>query len=61
MTIPACKPTKAELSAIRNGEAAIARGEHVSLAEFLSFTKVLRDLEHPRRKAGTKATREVSR
>ena len=29
------KPTKAELAAIRNGEAEIARGEHVTLDELL--------------------------
>jgi hypothetical protein len=29
------KPTKSELAAIRKGEAAIARGEHVSLNDFL--------------------------
>jgi len=32
---PAYKPTKAERTAIRKGEAAIARGESVSLTEFL--------------------------
>lgn len=29
------KPTKSEMAAIRNGQAAIARGESVSLTEFL--------------------------
>ena len=49
------KPTKAELAAIRKGEAAVARGEYVSLSEFLH------DLDRPRRKAGAKAARKVSR
>jgi AbrB family looped-hinge helix DNA binding protein len=52
---PAYKPTKAELAAIRKGEAAIARGEYVSLADFLH------DLDRPRRKARAKAVRKVSR
>jgi bifunctional DNA-binding transcriptional regulator/antitoxin component of YhaV-PrlF toxin-antitoxin module len=52
---PTYKPTKAELAAIRKGEAAIARGEYVSLTEFLH------DLDRPRRQAGTKAVRQVSR
>jgi hypothetical protein len=33
------KPTKGELAAIRRGEAAIARGEYVSLTEFLRKTE----------------------
>jgi bifunctional DNA-binding transcriptional regulator/antitoxin component of YhaV-PrlF toxin-antitoxin module len=49
------KPTKAELAAIRKGEAAIARGDSVSLTEFLH------GLGRNRRKAGTKASRKVSR
>jgi bifunctional DNA-binding transcriptional regulator/antitoxin component of YhaV-PrlF toxin-antitoxin module len=49
------RPTKGELAAIRKGEAAVARGEYVSLTEFLH------DLEHPRRKSGAKAARKVSR
>jgi bifunctional DNA-binding transcriptional regulator/antitoxin component of YhaV-PrlF toxin-antitoxin module len=48
------KPTKAELSAIRKGEAEAARGEYVTLAELLD------DLEG-RRKGGTKTARKVSR
>ena len=52
---PTYKPTKAELAAIRKGEAAIARGECVSLSDFLH------DLHGRRRKAGAKASREVSR
>ena len=51
---PAYKPTKAELTAIRKGEAAIARGDYVSLAEFLN-------VDRPRRKAGAKTARKVSR
>jgi AbrB family looped-hinge helix DNA binding protein len=49
------KPTKSELAAIRKGEAAIARGEFVSLSDFLHGV----DRNH--RKAGTKASRKVSR
>jgi hypothetical protein len=48
------KPTKAELVAIRRGEAAIARGEYVSLNEFLH------ELDSPRRKSGAKTARKVS-
>jgi predicted transcriptional regulator len=44
------KPTKAELEAIRKGEAEIARGEYATLAE------LLHDLKRQRRKSGTKAT-----
>jgi len=50
----AYKPTKSELAAIRKGEAAIARGESVSLTDFLHGV----DRNH--RKAGTKASRKVS-
>jgi bifunctional DNA-binding transcriptional regulator/antitoxin component of YhaV-PrlF toxin-antitoxin module len=49
------KPTKSELVAIRKGESAIARGEHISLTEFLH------GLDSNRRKAGTKTNRKVSR
>jgi AbrB family looped-hinge helix DNA binding protein len=49
------KPTKSELTAIRKGEAALARGESVSLTDFLHVV----DRNH--RKAGTKASRKVSR
>jgi predicted transcriptional regulator len=46
------KPTKAELAAIRKGEAAIARGEFVTLAEFIH------EMDH--RRAGAQ-TRKVYR
>jgi bifunctional DNA-binding transcriptional regulator/antitoxin component of YhaV-PrlF toxin-antitoxin module len=49
------KPTKSELAAIRKGEAAMARGDSVSLSEFLN------GLASKRRKAGTKTNRKVSR
>ena len=52
---PAYKPTKAELTAIRKGEAAIARGGALSLTEFLN------GLDRPRRKTSPKASRKVSR
>lgn len=52
---PAYQPTKAERAAIRKGEAAIARGEYVSLTEFLH------EVDRPRRKTSTAATRKVSR
>ena len=48
-------PTKAEWAAIRKGEAAIARGQHVSLTEFLH------GLDPHRRKASTKVSRKLSR
>lgn len=48
------KPTKTELAAIRRGEAALARGEHVSLSEFLH------EMDRPGRKSSAKATRKVS-
>jgi predicted transcriptional regulator len=50
----AYKPTKAELAAIRKGEAAIARGDYVSLTEFLH------EMDRPHRKTGAKAARKVS-
>jgi predicted transcriptional regulator len=43
---PTYKPTKAELAAIRKGEAEIARGQYVTL------TDPLRDLDRHRRKSG---------
>lgn len=49
------KPTKAEWAAIRKGEAEIARGEYVTL------TDLLHELDHPRRKGGTKTTPKASR
>jgi antitoxin component of MazEF toxin-antitoxin module len=52
---PTYKPTKAELAAIRKGEAEIARGECVAA------TELLHDLDRHRRKSGAKATRKVSR
>ena len=52
---PTYKPTKAELSAIRKGEAAIASGEYVTL------TELSHDLDRSRRKAGAKTVRKVSR
>lgn len=52
---PTYKPTKSEWAAIRRGEAAIARGESVSLTEFLN------GLENRRRKAGAKTSRKVFR
>jgi bifunctional DNA-binding transcriptional regulator/antitoxin component of YhaV-PrlF toxin-antitoxin module len=52
---PTYTPTKAELSAIRKGEAAIANGD------YLSLTELSHDLDRNRRKAGAKTTRKVSR
>jgi AbrB family looped-hinge helix DNA binding protein len=52
---PTYKPTRAEMAAIRRGQAAIARGETVSMDDFLH------DLERNRRKAGTKTSRKVAR
>jgi len=49
------KPTKSELAAIRKGEAALARGEHVSLSDFLN------GMDRNRRKAGSRASRKASR
>jgi hypothetical protein len=51
------KPTKSELAAIRKGEAAIARGDSVSLSEFLHPHGLASNCY----KAGTKANRKVSR
>ena len=51
----AYKPTKAELAAIRKGEAEIARGEYVPL------TDLLHDLDRHRRKGSTKRARKISR
>ncbi len=48
------KPTRAELAAIRKGEAQIARGEHITL------TNLLNDLDSRRRKSSRKATRKLS-
>lgn len=52
---PSYRATKAELAAIRKGEAEIARGEYVTL------TDLLHGLDHPRRKSGTKAVNKISR
>ncbi len=49
------KPTKAELAAIRKGEAQAARGE------FVTLTDLLHDLERKRRKRSAKTARKVSR
>jgi bifunctional DNA-binding transcriptional regulator/antitoxin component of YhaV-PrlF toxin-antitoxin module len=49
------KPTRAEWAAIRRGEAALARGESLSLAEFAN------DMDSRRRKASLKGSRKVSR
>jgi bifunctional DNA-binding transcriptional regulator/antitoxin component of YhaV-PrlF toxin-antitoxin module len=49
------KPTKAEWASIRRGEAALARGESVSLAEFAN------ELDSRRRKASPKSTRKIPR
>jgi len=48
------KATKAELAAIRKGEAGIARGEYVTLAD------LLHGLDRPRRKSGTKTASKIS-
>src|SRR5580698_4726549 len=52
---PTYKPTKAELAAISKGEAAIASGDYVTLAELSN------DLDRNRRKASPKTARKVSR
>lgn len=52
---PTYKPTKAELSAIRKGEAAIACGDYVTL------TGLTNDLDRNRRKPSAKTARKVSR
>jgi predicted transcriptional regulator len=49
------KPTKAELAAIREGEAAAARGEFLTLDEFIH------EMDRNRRRTGAKAARKVSR
>jgi hypothetical protein len=49
------KPTNAELAAILKGEAAAARGEFLTLAEFLD------EMDRDRRRAGAKTGRKVSR
>ena len=49
------KPTKSEMAAIRTGQTALARGESVSLTEFLD------GLEPNRRKAGAQTNRKVPR
>ena len=52
---PTYKPTKAELAAIRKGEAQIARGECVTVTELLN------GLEHRRSKGRAKAGRKTPR
>jgi len=52
---PTYQPTKAEWAAIRRGEAALARGESVSLSEFTN------ELDRHRRKTGGKSRRKLSR
>ncbi|HEV1287643.1 MAG TPA: hypothetical protein VNU44_20130 [Bryobacteraceae bacterium] len=49
------KPTKAELAAIKKGEAEIARGDFLTLAEFLH------EMDLSRRKVGVKAGRKAPR
>jgi AbrB family looped-hinge helix DNA binding protein len=51
---PTYKPTKSELTAIQKGEAQIARGEYVSLTDFLH------NVDRHRRKGRGKATRKIS-
>lgn len=55
LDLPTYRPTKSEMTAIRRGEAEIARGEYVRLEE------LLHDVDRNRRKGGKKATRKVSR
>jgi bifunctional DNA-binding transcriptional regulator/antitoxin component of YhaV-PrlF toxin-antitoxin module len=52
---PTYRPTRAELSAIRKGEVAVARGEYVTLTELSN------DLDRNRRKASAKTARKGSR
>lgn len=52
---PRYKPTKAELAAIRKGEAEIARGQFVTLADLID------ELDRRRRRVGEKKARKVSR
>jgi bifunctional DNA-binding transcriptional regulator/antitoxin component of YhaV-PrlF toxin-antitoxin module len=49
------KPTRSEMAAIRKGQAAIARGDTISLTEFLH------GLDRNSRQAGAKTSRKVSR
>lgn len=49
------RPTRAELTSIRKGEAEIAKGEIVPLSEILDA------LEHSRSKSGKKTARKASR
>jgi hypothetical protein len=51
----AYKPTRTELSAIRTGEAEIAKGAHVSLDQLLN------DLDRNRRKVRAKRARKNPR
>lgn len=52
---PRYKPAKAELAAIKKGEAQIASGRFVALPE------LLHELDSHRRGSGAKPTRKVSR
>jgi hypothetical protein len=49
------KPTKAELAAMREGEAAFANGD------FLTLTEFLHEMDRSRRRAGAKTSRKISR
>ena len=51
---PRYKPAKAELAAIKKGEAQIARGRFVALPE------LLHELDSHRRRSGARASRKVS-
>lgn len=48
-------PTKSEMALIRKGQAEYARGEYLTLDEFLG------EMESSRRKGGAKAGRKISR
>jgi hypothetical protein len=48
------KPTKSELAAIHKGEVEIARGDYVTLTDFLH------DLDRPDRKGRAKSARKIS-
>jgi predicted transcriptional regulator len=52
---PTYKPTRAELAAIRRGEAELARGQHVTLPELLP------ELDPPHSEIRAKGTRRASR
>ncbi len=52
---PTYGPTKAELKAIRKGEAELARGKSVALAD------LIHEMDGRRRRVGSKKPRKVSR